>query len=59
MQVKCPRCGTALQVPDEKHYEEMPCPNCSGRFQVVTDQTQEISREFINEYLASLEKKPE
>ena len=46
-------------MPDEVNYQQLPCPNCGGRFQAVTEATQEISREFIFEYLRTLEKKPE
>jgi transcription elongation factor Elf1 len=57
--VRCPRCGTEHDVPEDVHYQQLPCPSCGGRFQAVTEATQEISREFIFEYLRSLEKKPE
>lgn len=46
-------------MPDEVHYQELPCPNCGGKFQAVTEATQQVSRDFINEYLKSLEKKSE
>ncbi|HEX9800736.1 MAG TPA: hypothetical protein VGC00_11280 [Thermoanaerobaculia bacterium] len=59
MRVRCPRCGTEHDVPEDVHYQQLPCPSCGGRFQAVTEATQEISREFIFEYLRSLEKKPE
>jgi hypothetical protein len=59
VKVRCPRCGSELDVPDEVHYQQMPCSNCGGRFQAVTEATQEISREFIFEYLRTLEKKAE
>ena len=57
MKVRCPSCKTEAEVPDDQHYEQVPCPNCGGRFQALTEATQQVSREFINEYLKSLEKK--
>ena len=59
MKVRCPKCKSELDVPDEVHYQELPCPNCGGKFQAVTEATQQVSRDFINEYLKSLEKKSE
>jgi transcription initiation factor TFIIIB Brf1 subunit/transcription initiation factor TFIIB len=59
MQVQCPHCKTKLEVPDEQHYQELVCEKCGGRYQAVTEATQKIGRAFIDEYLKSLEKKPD
>jgi len=56
MRVRCPKCGTELDLPDDLHYHETPCPKCGGIFQAVTEATQQVSRAFIDEYLKSLEK---
>jgi len=59
MRVRCPSCGHETDRPDDEHYQEIACPDCGAKFQAVTEATQQVSRDFINEYLRSLEKKPE
>jgi len=59
MKVRCPSCGNEADLPEEEHYRQVACPNCGSRFQAVTEATQQVSRDFINEYLKSLKKPPE
>ena len=59
MKVRCQQCGAELVVPDEAHYKVLRCPKCGAGVHAVTESTGQISRAFVNEYLKSLEKKPQ
>lgn len=60
MKVRCPRCGAELDVADDLHYHLLPCPKCGSKFQVTTESTQQVSREFLAQILRDIEagKKP-
>ena len=51
MDVTCPHCEKSFSVPDEQHYEMLDCEICGRNFQVLTDETVKISREFLQEML--------
>jgi len=53
MNVTCPSCKQPTEVADDAHYAIVECPACGARFQAVTDATQQVSREFIDELLKS------
>ena len=51
MDVTCPHCDESFSVPDESHYETVDCEKCGKIFEALTDDTQKISRDFLDEIL--------
>jgi len=51
MKTTCPHCETKVEVEEEEHYNEVVCPECDQSFQVFSDTTQTLTREFLDQVL--------
>ena len=55
MDTTCPHCRLPVTVDEAHHYDLITCPKCGKAFQAFSDQTQKLSRAFLDEVL---KKKP-
>ncbi|MFH1421533.1 MAG: hypothetical protein ABIH42_02295 [Planctomycetota bacterium] len=47
--ITCPHCKIKLSVDEKLHYKKVICPKCKQEFQVFTDDTVQLSTDFLKQ----------
>lgn len=51
MEVTCPHCAESFSLAEDKHYKMVTCDGCGKSFPALSEDTQKISRDFLDEIL--------
>ena len=55
MDATCPNCNETVDVGDDEHYKLVKCPKCDSEFQAFSENTQKLTRDFLDQVLKRTE----